>query len=42
MLTGTWSPHDEDENPPLDIEWVLIRGAKYDYSVRVQKDAPVA
>lgn len=42
MLTGSWNPHDEDdENLVLDVEWVFIRGGKYVYSVRAE-NAPVA
>lgn len=38
MLTETHKPHDEDEqNPPLDVEWVFAGNERIKYSVRAEK-----
>jgi hypothetical protein len=37
MLTGTWNPHDEDdEMPACKTEWELVSTGKYAYWQRVQ------
>jgi hypothetical protein len=37
--TGSWSPHDEDENFPLDVQWEWIDSGKYGYWQRASVPA---